>query len=53
MALLFYHGAQEIRQKLCNYKIDWNHRIFSIEPQVQGGRWDLVFVYSVILSIPS
>ncbi|CAE6921250.1 CPK2, partial [Symbiodinium sp. CCMP2456] len=24
---------KEIRQKLCNYKIDWNHRIFSIEPQ--------------------
>lgn len=24
---------KEIRQKLQNYKIDWNHRIFSLEPQ--------------------
>lgn len=24
---------KEIRQKLQNYKIDWNHRVFSLEPQ--------------------
>ncbi|CAJ1434173.1 unnamed protein product [Effrenium voratum] len=26
---------KEIRQKLQNYKIDWNHRIFSMEPQAR------------------
>ena len=29
---------EEIRQKLQNYKIDWNHRIFSLEPQAYDGR---------------
>ena len=26
-------NLQEIRDKLKSYKIDWNHRIFSLEPQ--------------------
>ena len=32
-AILVPSDGQEIRQKLQNYKIDWNHRIFSLEPQ--------------------
>jgi serine/threonine protein kinase len=26
---------KEIRQKLCNYKIDWNQRVFSVEPHAK------------------
>lgn len=26
---------REIRQKLCNYKIDWSHRVFTLEPQAR------------------
>eukprot|EP00931_Biecheleriopsis_adriatica_P065381 TRINITY_DN39910_c0_g1_i1.p1 TRINITY_DN39910_c0_g1~~TRINITY_DN39910_c0_g1_i1.p1 ORF type:complete len:633 (-),score=136.33 TRINITY_DN39910_c0_g1_i1:52-1716(-) len=26
---------KEIRQKLCNYKIDWSHRVFTVEPQAR------------------
>ena len=48
-ALPFHHGAQEIRQKLCNYKIDWNHRIFSIEPQAQRGLYRTIGLSEVHL----
>eukprot|EP00438_Fugacium_kawagutii_P017268 Skav234066 [mRNA] locus=scaffold619:297055:308284:- [translate_table: standard] len=32
--------CQEIREKLKSYKIDWNHRIFSLEPQAHCMRRD-------------